>query len=55
MIAYVVTNPSLGWDCVVDILFADNESEVEKYLKKKHGKNWEEDYVIHERLVEDLR
>lgn len=53
---YVVTNPELGWDCVVVTYSANSEEEVEIHLSELYGvavEDIQDQYVItQEELIE---
>jgi hypothetical protein len=50
---YVITNPELGWDCVMGVYKAESEEIVKQYIADDRGISLEEleindDCVIHE-------
>lgn len=62
---FVVTNPELGWDCVVGVYKANSEEEVADYFVKNRDIKLEEDetsedwmenenYVIHQEYLTEL-
>lgn len=51
MYYFIVTCPESGWDCVVGLYCAESISKVEDSLKEEFGEDWEESYVIHERIL----
>ena len=60
---YVVTNPELGWDCVVGVFSASDEDIVYEYLcREGYGENYTEEnfeatknyYVIDEQRIQNL-
>lgn len=55
---FVVTNPELGWDCVVDVYTAESEKQVEEHLSEVYGIPVEEvqdEYVIHEEYITEIK
>ena len=56
MKTFVVTNPELGWDCVIGVYQANSADEVEAYMVKTfNGGEMNEfpaEWVIHEQKLE---
>lgn len=54
---YVITNPELGWDCVMGVYQASSEEAVKKRFFKELGydeipEDWDNTYVIHKERLE---
>lgn len=54
MNVYVVTNPELGWDCLVGVYKASSEEEVRNELNDYFEGNPPEDLAIFKRTVKDI-
>ncbi len=47
---YVVTNPELGWDCVVGVFRADSEDAVYQHIANERSRDVQDikdEYVVH--------
>jgi len=58
MKVFVVTNPELGWDCVVNVYTAESEEQVEEHLSELYGipvDKVQEEYVIHEEVLTEIK
>ena len=49
---FVVTNPEDGWDCVIGVFTAENEQQVEQYIK-----DWclPESSIVHETTLTNIK
>ena len=57
--SFVVTDPVLGWDCIVGVYKAKSEDILKKYLIKCHYENnsnyVENKLIIHSVIIETVK